>query len=58
MGRRLCRHCKRSPDYRPRGLCWACYYSPGVRDQYPPISAQEAGAKGGRAYRPSEHRRA
>jgi hypothetical protein len=31
----LCRHCGRVPSIRPRGLCWSCYYSPGLRDQYP-----------------------
>lgn len=23
---------------RPRGLCWTCYYTPGVKDLYPPTS--------------------
>jgi hypothetical protein len=23
---------------RPRGLCWSCYYTPGVREQYPSTS--------------------
>jgi hypothetical protein len=23
---------------RPRGLCWSCYYRPGVRDRYPSTS--------------------
>lgn len=23
---------------RPRGLCWACYYTPGVKDLYPSTS--------------------
>ena len=23
---------------RPRGLCWSCYYRPGVREQYPSTS--------------------
>ncbi|MFL5244875.1 MAG: hypothetical protein ACJ8FY_22465 [Gemmataceae bacterium] len=23
---------------RPRGLCWSCYYRPGIRDQYPSTS--------------------
>ncbi len=32
---RRCTHCKVN---RPRGLCWSCYYTPGVKDQYPPIS--------------------
>ncbi len=31
----LCRHCQRVRSNRPRGLCWACYYTPGVREQYP-----------------------
>ena len=31
----LCRHCHNRKPNRPRGLCWTCYYAPGVRDQYP-----------------------
>ncbi|MBX9677160.1 MAG: hypothetical protein K2X38_00255 [Gemmataceae bacterium] len=31
----LCRHCNRRPVGRPRGLCWVCYYEPGVRQLYP-----------------------
>ena len=23
---------------RPRGLCWGCYYTPGVKELYPPAS--------------------
>jgi len=34
----LCRHCQKVKSNRPRGLCWSCYYSPGVRDQYPSTS--------------------
>jgi hypothetical protein len=34
----LCRHCNRVPSNRPRGLCWSCYYRPGVRDLYPSTS--------------------
>ena len=34
----LCRHCKKVKSNRPRGLCWSCYYSPGVRDLYPSTS--------------------
>lgn len=30
----LCRHCHRLPPSRPRGLCWSCYYAPGIRDRY------------------------
>jgi hypothetical protein len=35
---KLCRHCNRVPVNRPRGLCWSCYYKPGVRDLYPSTS--------------------
>lgn len=34
----LCRHCQRVRSNRPRGLCWSCYYKPGVRDLYPSTS--------------------
>jgi hypothetical protein len=34
----MCRHCNRVRSNRPRGLCWSCYYTPGVRDQYPSTS--------------------
>ena len=34
----LCRHCHESTVSRPRGLCWSCYYAPGVRDLYPSTS--------------------
>lgn len=34
----LCKHCNRSPVNRPRGLCWTCYYSAGVRELYPSTS--------------------
>ena len=34
----LCRHCRRTRVNRPRGLCWTCYYTPGLRERYPPIS--------------------
>ncbi len=33
--RLICRHCNRGPANRPRGLCWRCFYTPGVRDLYP-----------------------
>ena len=33
-----CRHCHRVESNRPRGLCWSCYYTPGVRGQYPSTS--------------------
>lgn len=34
----LCRHCLKTKSNRPRGLCWSCYYTPGVRDLYPSTS--------------------
>jgi hypothetical protein len=34
----LCRHCHVSRSNRPRGLCWTCYYTPGVRTLYPSTS--------------------
>src|SRR5437588_11408350 len=33
-----CRHCGRNRVNRPRGLCWSCYYTPGVRERYPSTS--------------------
>jgi hypothetical protein len=30
-----CRHCSKSKVSRPRGLCWGCYYTPGVKELYP-----------------------
>jgi hypothetical protein len=33
--RPLCLHCHARPSNRPRGLCWRCYYTPGVAGQYP-----------------------
>jgi hypothetical protein len=34
----ICRHCKKTKANRPRGLCWSCYYKPGVRELYPSTS--------------------
>lgn len=34
----ICRHCHKSKVNRPRGLCWTCYYTDGVKDQYPSTS--------------------
>jgi hypothetical protein len=34
----LCRHCQRVKSNRPRGLCWSCYYTPGVREKFPSTS--------------------
>lgn len=33
-----CKHCRVGHVNRPRGLCWSCYYAPGVRDRYPSTS--------------------
>ncbi len=30
-----CRHCGRAKVNRPRGLCWTCYYTPGVKERHP-----------------------
>jgi hypothetical protein len=34
----ICRHCTKSKVNRPRGLCWSCYYTPGVKELYPSTS--------------------
>lgn len=34
----LCRNCQCKKSNRPRGLCWSCYYTPGVRDKFPSTS--------------------
>ncbi|MCX7664983.1 MAG: hypothetical protein N2112_05505 [Gemmataceae bacterium] len=34
----ICRHCNKAKVNRPRGLCWSCYYKPGVRELYPSTS--------------------
>lgn len=31
----MCRHCTKKKCNRPRGLCWTCYYAPGVTALYP-----------------------
>lgn len=35
---KICRHCKVAKVNRPRGLCWSCYYKPGVREACPSTS--------------------
>lgn len=37
-GDKACQHCKARKVNRPRGLCWRCYYTPGVRELYGPTS--------------------
>lgn len=44
----MCRHCQKCKANRPRGLCWSCYYKPGLRDQYP--STSKYGRRGVGAY--------
>ena len=34
----VCKHCRNHKVNRPRGLCWSCYYTPGVKEQYPSTS--------------------
>jgi hypothetical protein len=34
----MCRHCHKCKVNRPRGLCWGCYYTPGIKEQYPSTS--------------------
>lgn len=48
----LCRHCNRVRANRPRGLCWGCYYKPGVRDLYP--THAKYGPRGGDHNGPSD----
>lgn len=43
----ICRHCNRKKASRPRGLCWSCYYTPGVRERYPSQSVYGKWADGG-----------
>ena len=53
--RPLCRHCNRLKVHRPRGLCWTCYYTPGVRELYPSTSkyARRGVGNGGRSPLPA-----
>ncbi len=49
----LCRHCERPKVSRPRGLCWTCYYTPGVKALYPSTSKYaHRGVGGGNRHRP------
>ena len=34
----LCRNCSKCKVNRPRGLCWSCYYTPGVKEMFPSTS--------------------
>lgn len=49
----LCRHCSKGTVNRPRGLCWQCYYTPGLKERYPSTSKYaHRGVGGGDADRP------
>lgn len=37
-GKKMCRHCHKATVSRPRGLCWVDYYTPGIKELYPPTS--------------------
>jgi hypothetical protein len=39
-----CRNCRTAKVTRPRGLCFRCYYTPGVRAKFP--SASKFGRRG------------
>lgn len=34
----LCQNCQRDRGVYSRELCWSCYYTPDVRDQYEPMA--------------------
>lgn len=58
---RLCEHCLTNPANRPRGLCWKCYYTPGVMNGYEPTGNQGKRGLGmesplGPAKEPTTHR--
>lgn len=44
---KTCRHCGTRRANRPRRLCWGCYYSPAVRELYPPHPNSVTRAVGG-----------
>lgn len=48
-----CVRCRAKNANRPRGLCWGCYYTPGVMDRYPSTSkyARRGVGTGATAYR-------
>lgn len=50
----LCRHCDRNRVTRSRGLCWSCFYHPGVRERYPPDPKRRCGLGMGRKRLPCE----
>lgn len=49
-----CRHCVRGRVTRPRGLCWTCYYTPGVKEKYGPAYQGVMAGEGGGYALPAE----
>lgn len=45
--RLMCRHCNKAAVNRPRGLCWGCYYTPGLKKKYPSTSKYARRGRGG-----------
>jgi hypothetical protein len=48
-GRGVCKRCRTRAVTRPRGLCWSCYYTPGVRQQHEsgsPYARRGSGLRG------------
>ncbi len=52
----LCRRCKEKQCNRPRGLCWTCYYTPGVKDEYEITTVK--GIYGSMGHKSTKHRAA
>lgn len=50
----MCQHCLLFPVSRSRGLCWSCFYRPGVRERYPPQGVTHRGLGMGRRRLPCE----
>ena len=42
----LCLHCNLFSASRPRGLCWSCFYTAGIRERYPPRGKRIGGGAG------------
>lgn len=38
LSKKKCRHCHAANVGRPRGLCWRCYYTPGIKKLYQPTA--------------------
>ncbi len=50
----LCRHCHVNAVNRSRGLCWSCFYRPGVREHYPSRVRRGVGIGNGEVALPPE----